>query len=220
MIVVIQCAATKRPGAGRLKTADGRDVIFVAHPEIAPIDGSFYARPDDEAGTGSSWRDLVLAYNRAPVGNPLRLSQAYRLYENRVYSRMVERLSVENIYILSAGWGLIRSDFLTPYYDITFSSSAHGSDAYKRRRKTDEFLDFCTLPENFDDEIVFFGGKDYVPLFSELTQRIKSKRTVFYNGRQFAPAPGCVFAKYETTTRTNWHYECASAFLRSLGDCQ
>lgn len=217
MIVVIQCAASKRPNAGHFKTADGRDVIFVAHPEAAPINGALYARPDDEASAGTSWRNLVLAYNRAPGGNPLGLSQAFLLYENRVYSQLVERLSIEHVYILSAGWGLIRSDFLTPYYDITFSSSARGSDAYKRRRKVDKFLDFCMLPEHFDDEIVFFGGKDYVPRFSELTERTKSKRTVFYSGRQVAQVPGCTFVKYETATRTNWHYECASAFLRSLG---
>jgi hypothetical protein len=40
----------------------------------------------------------------------------------------VDRFGLENVYVLSASWGLIRADFLTPYYDITFSSSA---DAYK-----------------------------------------------------------------------------------------
>jgi hypothetical protein len=135
-----------------------------------------------------------------------------------VYSRLVERFSIENVYILSAGWGLIRSDFLTPYYDITFSSSAHGKNAYKRRRMTDRFLDFRMLPKQFDEDIVFFGGKDYVPLFCALTENIKGKRTVFYSGSQVQSAPGCILARYETATRTNWHYECASAFLRSLGD--
>ncbi len=36
MIVVIQCAARKRPDAGHLKSTDGRQVIFVADPDSAP----------------------------------------------------------------------------------------------------------------------------------------------------------------------------------------
>jgi hypothetical protein len=63
---------------------------------------------------------------------------------------------------LSAGWGLIRTDFLTPCYDITFSQSAEG---YKRHRKADRYQDFRTLPARSDEDIVFFGGKDYVRLF-------------------------------------------------------
>ena len=59
-----------------------------------------------------------------------------------------------NTYILSAGWGLINSEFLTPYYDITFSAAA---DNYKRRRKADTYRDFCMLPEDVDELIVFFG---------------------------------------------------------------
>jgi len=36
MIVVIQCAASKRAGAGRLRLADGKPVMLVAEPEAAP----------------------------------------------------------------------------------------------------------------------------------------------------------------------------------------
>lgn len=85
MIAVIQCAASKRQNAGHLVTADGKPVTFVAHPEIAPRnDGCVYARPDDDADDGKSWRNALLAYNREP-GNMLRLLAAYRLYENRIY---------------------------------------------------------------------------------------------------------------------------------------
>jgi hypothetical protein len=103
---------------------------------------------------------------------------AYQLYENNVYGRLVDRFGLRNVYILSAGWGLIRADFLTPSYDITFSPSA---DAYKRRRKTDQCDDFCMLPGDTKRDIVFFGGKDYQPLFCLLTHAICSKKIVFYN---------------------------------------
>ncbi|BAU49572.1 hypothetical protein SVA_3024 [Sulfurifustis variabilis] len=45
---------------------------------------------------------------------------------------------VRDVFILSAGWGLIGAAFLTPVYDITFSNSA---DDYKRRRRRNQFDD-------------------------------------------------------------------------------
>ncbi len=130
MIVVIQRASRKARNAGHLVTADGQPVTFVAHPEMAPKNGKYvYARPDEDSGNGKSWRDVLLAYNRKPSSNPLALLPAFQLYENPVYELLVQRLGVQNMYILSAGWGLIRSDFVTPDYDITFSPSARGADA-------------------------------------------------------------------------------------------
>jgi hypothetical protein len=115
-----------------------------------------------------------------------------------------------NLFILSAGWGLIAADFLTPYYDITFSQSAEG---YKRRRKSDRYDDFRMLPHDTDEDIVFFGGKDYLPLFCSLTSAIRTTKTVFYNSAQRPQVTGCALKRFDTTTRTNWHYECANAFL-------
>jgi hypothetical protein len=211
MIMVIQCAASKRGDAGRLITASGKPVDFVADPSAAPRDPAHvYARPDDLSDTGTSWRQILLNYNREPRDNPLNLYPAYRLYGNSAYGRLTDRFGVQNVYILSAGWGLIRADFLTPYYDITFGQSAA---SYKRRRKTDRYEDFCMLPAATNDEILFFGGKDYLPLFCSLTAGIKSKKVIFYNSAQPPQLNGCLVQRYETRTRTNWHYECASAFV-------
>jgi hypothetical protein len=160
MIVVIQCAATKAPNAGHLVTADGKPVTFVAHPKIAPKDDKVYARPDDDAGEGRSWREVLRAYNRDPRGNPLGLLPAYRLYRNPVYIGM--------------------------------------------------------LPDSTEQEILFFGGKDYVPLFCKLTQNVKGKRKVFHSSGQGPSAPGCMLVKFETTTRTNWHYECVNTLIKEL----
>ena len=153
--------------------------------------------------TGSNFRE------RQAGGNPLGLCPAYRLYENQTYGRLADRFG-SNLYILSAGWGLIRADFLTPYYDITFSPSA---DSYKRRRKADRYQDFCMLLRDADEPIVFFGGKDYVPLFCTLTKSAKGKRTIFYNSARPPEAPDCRLERFETATRTDWHYECANHFL-------
>ncbi len=128
----------------------------------------------------------------------------------KVYGRLVVRLGLENVYVLSAGWGLIRADFLTPYYYITFSSRA---DTYKRRRKTDRYDDFRMLPDDAKNDIVFFGGKDYLPLFCSLTDTVRGGKVVFFNSASVPRLNGCTLRRFETTTRTNWHYECANVFL-------
>lgn len=202
-------------------SADGRPVSFVAKPEWAPSDSTrVYARPDDLSENGKSWREVLLDYNEQPGANPLGLLPAYRLYENSTYTQLAEAFGQENLYILSAGWGLIRATFLTPNYDITFSQS---TDGYKRRRKGDQYRDFRMLPPQMDKEIVFLGGKDYVPLFSSITSGIEGKRTVFFNSAFPPAAPGCTLKRFSTSTRTNWHYECASFLIRDRtpfrGDC-
>jgi hypothetical protein len=211
MIAVIQCAATKRSDAGFMRAGDGRPVLFVARPHEAPTVGArLIARPDDMGEGGASWRQMLLEYNDKG-DNPFGLLPAWQLYINSAYRRLTERIGVEKTYILSAGWGLINAAFLTPYYDITFSVAA---ESFKRRRKADVYDDLCMLPRDTGEQVVFFGGKDYLPLFCSLTRDIRAERTVFYNSSQEPRAPGCSLARFATSTRTNWHYECVDAFLR------
>jgi hypothetical protein len=214
MRVVIQCAGSKREG-GYFRARDDRPVKFVAHPERVSATeraGYILARPDDLASDGRSWRALVLDYNAGAASrdNPAGLFEASRLYEPSAYSLLVERFSPENVFILSAGWGLIRSDLLTPNYDITFSSQA---DDGKRRRRRDVFQDLMQLDMASTEPIVFLGGKDYLALFSALTSSSRAERRVFYNSATIPSAPGCRLQKYETTLRTNWHYECAARLV-------
>jgi len=210
MIIVIQCAASKRSGAGSMVSADGKAVVFVADPAAAPPSPTHvYARPDDSYRKGISWRELLLKYNTDARDNPLGLLPAYQLYENKTYGRLVDRFGSKQVYILSAGWGLVTADFLTPYYDITFSSSA---EDYMRRGKTG-YHDFRMLPDTTSDTVLFFGGKSYLPLFCALTNKLRCKRIAFYNSSQAPSVTGCTLVRFKTTTRTNWHYECANAFL-------
>lgn len=210
----MQCAASKRADAGHLKTLTGTPVSFVAQPGAAPASTNHvYARPDDLSDTGLSWRQVLLAYNERPDGNSFGLLPAYRLYENSTYGKLVERFGLRHVYILSAGWGLIRADFLTPYYDITYSQLA---DDYKRRRKSDLYKDLCMLPAQVDDEIVFIGGKDYLPLFVSLTSSIQASKTVYYNSSQQLRVHGCRSERFQTNRRTNWHYECAATLMHGM----
>lgn len=109
---------------------DRRRVIFVADPPSTPIEnGCIYARPDNLSDSGNSWREVLLEYNNS-VHNPLGLRLAYQLYGNRTYGRLVDRFGVEKVYILSAGWGLIKADFLTLLISVDLklhNSSVSGS---------------------------------------------------------------------------------------------
>jgi len=123
-------------------------------------------------------------------------------------SACVER----NLFILSAGWGLISASFLTPDYDITFSNVKR-ENKYKHRRKKERYHDFNMLPDATHAHLVFFGGKDYLPLFSTLTKSATSTKTVFYNSQDVPEVPGCRLRHFETDANTNWHYLAVNAFL-------
>ena len=207
MKVVIQCAARKDPSAGTFRTADGRPVTFLAHPEWAPpITGHALARPDDVSDDGRTWRQRLVAYNSENGDNPLGFLPASRLYTHDTYGRLVDRFGEDRVFILSAGWGLIPATYLTPDYDITFTGSA---DDWKRRRKGDVYDDLCLMPDDGEDT-VFLGGKEYQPLFCALTQEMRGKKTVFFRSALRPDLPeGYGTVPYVTATRTNWHYECA-----------
>ena len=218
MIVVIQCAASKRSDAGYWQRRNGEKLLFVADPDGAPVHpGVTCARPDDLDAAGIKWRQKVIDYNRNSGDNPLGLLPAWKLYANSAYELLQDRFGIRNLYILSAGWGLIAADFLTPMYDITFSGSA---ERYKRRMKRDVYEDLRMLPDGTDEPVVFLGGKDYVELFCRLTADVKRERTVFYNSATAPAAPGCTLKRFDTSTRTNWHYECARALVGQLSSAR
>ncbi len=218
-IVVIQCAGRKQPNAGHLRNSDGRNVMFVAKPDLAPATlGYVYTHPDDRADTGLSWREELQRYNQEQAtDNPLGLLPAWRLYQNPTYELLYRKYGPDDLYVLSAGWGLLRADFLTPAYDITFST-AKNIDKYKRRGKQDSYDDLHMLPSDTTQPVVFFGGKDYVSLFCALTHQVKSPRHVIYNAIKPPNAPGCQIRKFETTTKTNWHYRAARVFAKGRMD--
>jgi hypothetical protein len=213
MKVVMQCAGRKNPEAGCMVTAEGKRVMFVASTLRTPPSAGFtYATPNDDCGDGQSWRKRVLSYNSDAAGNTLGLLPAYRLYSNPTYATLVDRVGVSNVYILSAAWGLIPADFLTPNYDVTFQRQQKDAD-YKQRTKRDSYQDLALLPLNCVETVVFFGGKDYLPLFCALTVGYAGRRIAFYNSAERPVAHGVELVRYETRTRTNWHYECVNAFL-------
>jgi hypothetical protein len=215
MKIVIQCASRKAPNAGQLRDKHGRPVIFVARPELAPsTEGVRYQRPDDLADElQQTWRNKVVALNNSPETNLLGLKRAIELYDQPIYTELARSVPSENLYILSAGWGLIGSNFLTPYYDITFSNQA---EPWKKRRKTDQFNDLNTLTIDDDDELIAFCTPDYHPLLERLCAKANCRKVLFRRTGDVGSIKGFESRYFSTATRTNWHYECARDFLATM----
>ena len=104
MKIVIQCAGSKDREAGYFRTAGGKPIEFVAHPDRAPVSaGLRYAHPDEGSDQKErSWRSLVADYNVHIRNNPFGLLPAYRLYTNDAYRALVARYGSGNVYVLSA----------------------------------------------------------------------------------------------------------------------
>lgn len=210
MIVVIQCASTKQPGAAYLRGRDGRRVMFVARPELAPHGGDLvWARPDDLSDApDTTWRARLEA---AQVERGTELLQASELYRPVAFGHLARTFGPQQLFILSAGWGLVRADYRLPQYDITFSKQA---EPYKRRLAGDPYHDFNQLPVAADEPVVFLGGRDYLPLLAKLTRDTRT-RVIVPSRCEPASAGSPVqqghllLVPYPTTAKTNWHYGCA-----------
>ncbi len=225
MKIVIQCAGSKnpaRPGAG-FRAANNRLIKFVAHPthpKLPHSDTYAYARPDDMSDGSQTWRERLLDYNKEAPANRLHLLPAYQLYADKAYQGLVRKFGNAQVFILSAGWGLIPADFLTPDYDITFSQ-AKKVPAHCRRKKCrwkkwdDDYKDTCLLPDD-GDSTIFLGGQDYLPLFYQLTKKLKGTKKVFFNTKSDPDrrlGPGFCTERFQTNRRTNWHYDCAQMLI-------
>ena len=212
MNVVISCAGSKVANAGTLRASDGKAVEFVAQPDevLRREPHLHYARPDDDASDGVMWRQKLLEYNVCSAqSNELNLLPAYKLYKPKIYRKLVRVFGVDNVYILSAGWGLVRASFLLPKYDITFSSPRDCKDRYKKRGMREEYQDFNHLDEHSGQGVLFLGGQNYLNLFCELTGNYAGHRIVYFNSKKEPKDSGTNFVRFETSAKTNWHYLCA-----------
>lgn len=216
MIFVIQCASSKDDAAPGFRSRDGRKVAFVAHPDVAgPKDGVVWAHPDAPSETpGFTWRQLLVQNNASR--NPLGLRCAWELYRPREYRMLVERFGVDRVLILSAGWGLVQAAYPLPAYDISLSGSA---EPHKRRRKADHFADFVQVDDSVDGPLVFLGGRDYLPLFEQLTHTMSADKIAPFRcapGEPAAPQRRGELSRvpFPSTRRTNWHYACVAHLCR------
>jgi hypothetical protein len=227
MKVIIQCAASKRPGAGKLRTRSGEEVVFVAttpKPCDSVPSGVLCVRPDDPCGEKTvTWRDALRRYNEEG-GNPCNLYRAADLYTPKeqvfrnLYRELVVAFRWENVFVLSAGWGLIRADFWTPDYNITFSTQGKKNKPWAWRNAKDRacpWPDFNHLQNARivqDEPIHFFGGKDYLPTFYALVESVPGKKVVHHKGD--VERRSCFdYEKYDGPEKNRtWYYRAAKDF--------
>lgn len=204
--VVMICASDKNVG-GDLKY-NGQKIKFYAQSNIA--NNEFL--PDNQIPNMEiTWRDFVIA-NQYPKSIPLR---AYELYKSKVY-RLLYSAFKDRFFILSAGWGLVRADLRLPNYDITFSNSSKIEKKKKRVYNKPPYIDFNHFDNlNDNEDIIYIGGKDYLPLFYNLTQNLKNRKIIFWKAKD-TPMPQVnlntfIFKYYKTSKNQNWYYELVAS---------
>ncbi|AMC11912.1 hypothetical protein Lupro_11830 [Lutibacter profundi] len=206
MIIVISCSGSKN---GKNLMYRGNEIYFVSKPNTE--NGNQF-RPDDKIPSKQkTWREYVNSQENKD------LLESYKLYKPWIYKALYMKYN-SDLYILSAGWGIINSEFRIPKYDITFSKRA---DIISQREKHDIFNDFNHL-QNIDpyEKIIFLGGSDYIELFYKLTQDLSNKKIIFYKKKNIHRETSFLksdksykLIKYNTKASTNWHYSCAKELI-------
>ena len=180
------------------------DEIFVNETEQ-----NFEHHPDDLIpGKKITWREYL--ENNQDDTN---LKMAFKLYlpikYRDIYSDLYKKFKT-NFYILSAGWGLVKSEFKLPKYDISFSASGN-----KKRKeninKPPIYNDFNQLEVSCEDDIVYVGGEKYLNLFYKLTQNLPNRKIIYYN---INPPPKAhngnyIYIRYIINYNINWYYQLA-----------
>jgi hypothetical protein len=212
--IIIQCSGRKNGELWTVNRLNGIKVKFVSHPYLCEVTpGINLFRPDDMVPDNSiTWREYLSNYNMQGK-NPDNLLRAGDLYDNKTYHILIDKFKWENVYILSAGFGLVRSDFYLPLYDITFSKKAKECN---RRKKTDKFMDFnhlsADIKNNSGDSVYAFVTPDYLDSFYDLTNCILANKYIFYKSMKIKQYPGYSYKIYKSRIQTNWHYYCAQEF--------
>jgi hypothetical protein len=219
--VVMVCAGGKK------------DSFFTAYPDENFVNNAvqnFEHHPDEIMNNGiTSWRDYLMNNQ-----NDTNIKKAYELYKStktkypNIYLDLYHKYNT-NFFILSAGWGLVNSEYRLPKYNITFSNGPNILPKNRRKKKSiyKDFNQFYKESKNLlinpEEDIVFIGGKDYLELFYVLTQDLPNRKIIYYKGNFPTNQPlNCqnfIFRNYlhsKPTTNTNWHYELAYKISNSI----
>jgi len=171
-IIVYPCSKKKHK---RYFNYSGKNIMFQSNPlknrnlinSVHP-DEIIDFGPDENLTT---WRNYI-ANNQSDKS----LYEAYNLYMSPCY-RNAYSMFKENFYILSAGWGIINSNFKIPFYDITTSGEEYDTSFrdLKLNRNYKEFQDFNKLDDKalLDKTIVFIIPETYNKLLLDLLSKMK-----------------------------------------------
>lgn len=180
MYLILPCSKPKKLNAPTL-SLNNQNINFVA----APLPGRLDQRaPWDEIIPGGkrTWIDCVADYNNLGHLNDLDVTAGVgvshggclfcsgTLYRNRIYSDIISRIGFHGLYILSAGWGLVRADHRIPNYDITFSADGntppHARITPRERARNKPKLRPQYLPPITANHNQVFAGLRYVDFFN------------------------------------------------------
>ena len=166
--------------------------------------------PDEKMPNSDiSWRDYLLKHQ-----NDKNLRMTYKLYSRKEYQSLYEKFG-NSFYILSAGWGLVSSEYKLPNYDITFSSNSNiGAKRSTNNNNLPIYNDFNQLKINDNEDIIFIGSPDYLKLFIILTQNLPNRKIIYWKSKSLKriyPNDTFEYRYFQTNTNTNWHYELAYA---------
>lgn len=167
--------------------------------------------PDEKIPNSAiSWRVYLEKHQKDK-----NLLMAYKLYSRKEYNCLYERFKT-SLYILSAGWGLVGAEFKLPYYDITFSSK---SGSLNKRDKITDFKDFNQLNISDNEDIVFIGTPNYIPLFINLTKNLSNRKIIYWKSKTLKKIKvndTFHYRYFQTKTNTNWQYELAREIVRGM----
>jgi hypothetical protein len=202
---------------------DKNDSYFTNYQNVKFFDISNHQanefRPDDNiALQNKTWRTYLIEQQL-----DVNLKRAYQLYSRNEYNCLYNKFK-NDFYILSAGWGLVNSEFRLPKYDITFSNGENVPIKTRRNRNiaaAPVYKDFNQLEVNDKEDIFFIGGKEYLKLFYKLTQGLENRKIIFYYGLDNCPTPivnqnTFIFINFPSTDNRRWHYEVARFFCNSI----
>lgn len=213
MKVIISCCDRKN---GESFSHNGETINFVSRVNEVVPDNELYFHPDDLIPTENiTWRELIA---QQEIRNDL--LKAYNLYRPSIYSSLFEHFG-NDLFIYSAGWGIIRADYKLPKYNVTFSNSQN-IPFYARRNNDDVFNDFNHL-EGIErtERIVFIAGSDYVMPFCRQTEDLPNEKIIVYKNQNllndipYLANNNFQFIHYQTNRRTNWHYEFAARLINN-----
>jgi len=201
---ILICSSEKRKKSF-LRYLNGQEIILNANEGL---------RPNDIAhGIDRTWMEFVIE-NQNEAVIPF---MAYQLYSKPIY-RLMRCSFGDRFFIQSAGFGIIRSDFRIPNYDITFQT---GDNDSSRLYNPDNLVGFNDLNQLLDrdihdEDIVFIGSRGYINQFVELTQYLPNRKIVFYKGNlNLHPYQNLndqfLFVEYNPDINSNytWYYELA-----------
>jgi hypothetical protein len=190
-------------------------ITFVANPQSP--NQKFPDGPGPQKG--KSWREYLNTQQ-----NDKNLLPSYKLYTNSSYQRLRNKWN-NSFYILSAGWGLVRSDFKLPNYDITFSNQAAPQNYRNSNLNLPPvFQDFQHLEQGNKEDIIYIGSPEYLPLFFKLTQHLPNRKIVYWKKRTPQPVPNLhpapnntyTFRYYHSNGNINWHYKLANEICAGI----